>query len=131
MATEAKGGKSRKQDLAQLQAATAGVGAGDKLEFLGKMFRLSDKAGIMPLLKYSHYAGQATLIGPAAGAMYAMLKDTIHEDDWDEFERHAMEAKAGPDDLEAVVVKCFELLTARPTVPPSGSASAPSARSES
>ena len=122
---------AKKKDIAQLQAETAGVPAGDKLEFMGKMFRLSDKAGILPMLKYSHYADQPALIGPAAAALYSMLKDTIHEDDWDEFERHTTESKAGMNDLREVIVKCFELLTARPTPPPSGSASGPSGASAS
>lgn len=118
----------RKQVTA-LQAAVEGVPAGEKIEFLGETFRVSEKAGIMPLLKYSAYADSPALIGQAAAALYAMLKDTIHEDDWDRFERHTMERKAGMDDLEGVVVKCVELLTARPTVPPSASSNGDSATS--
>jgi len=123
--------KAPRKQAAELQAQAEGVPAGDKLEFMGKLFRLSDTAGVMPLLKYSAYAESPSMLGPAAGALYAMLKDTIHEEEWDEFERHAMEQKARMDDLQDVIVKCVELLTARPTGSPSGSASRPSGPSGS
>lgn len=122
--------KAKKQ-LAEAQAASEGVPSGDKVEFLGKMFRLSDEVGYFSLMKFSYYADRNEYIGPAAAAIYGMLRDTIHPDDWDDFEHHAVEQKARGQDFGDVITKTMEILTARPTRSPSGSSSSPSPASES
>jgi hypothetical protein len=121
-----------RKDLAKLQGEAEGTTvSGEKVEFLGETFRIADKVGIVPLLKFAHYADADVDTGDmgAMAAMYEMLRDTVHTEDWPRFERHAIDSKAGADDLLEVVRKCVQLVTARPTPPPSGSSSGPSAAS--
>ena len=146
-------------ELAGLQAATAGIPApvadaeveitpgqiitsSRTVEFMGERFRISDKVGLMPLLKFSAYADMSTTDAGALGAMYAMLRDCIHQGtsgcgecescqadnergcrdfdpgDWGRFERHAMDVKAEADDLLDVITKAMELISGRPTGQP-------------
>lgn len=113
--------KDPRKELAAVQAKAEGASSAEKLEFMGEQFRLAEKVGVLPLLKYSAYADEPNLVGPAAAALYQVLKDTIHPDDWARWEQVAMDRKAGADDLFAVLSKAIEILTARPTTPPSGS----------
>lgn len=48
------------------------------VEFMGKRFRIADKIGAMPLLKFSMYSDMAVQDPKAMAAMYAMLRDCIH-----------------------------------------------------
>jgi hypothetical protein len=48
------------------------------VELLGRRFRIADRVGLMPLLKFSAFADVSTSDPRALGAMYAMLKDCIH-----------------------------------------------------
>jgi hypothetical protein len=48
------------------------------VEFMGRQFRVADKIGLMPLLKFSAFADVSTSDPRALGAMYAMLRDCIH-----------------------------------------------------
>jgi hypothetical protein len=119
----------------------------DTVEFLDRQFRIADKIGLMPLLKFSAYADVATNDPRALGAMYALLRDCIHQGspgcgqcadckngaeqacsefdrgDWGAFEDHAMVTKASAEDLFDVISRVMELIAGRPTAP-SGSSSA-------
>ena len=76
----------QRQSAAQEQAeadgeeAVAGEVADDgrTVEFMGRRFRIAEKIGAMPLLKFSMYADVSTADPRAMGAMYAMLRDCIH-----------------------------------------------------
>jgi hypothetical protein len=144
------------RELAQIQGAAAGVVPGaavdvtgqdgdgkpaQTVEFLGRHFRIADKIGLMPLLKFSAFADVSTNDPRALGAMYAMLRDCIHpgskgcggcEDckngsemacaqfdrgDWQAFEDHAMMTRADADQLLEVIGKVMELIAGRPTKP--------------
>lgn len=48
------------------------------VEFMGERFRLADRIGLMPLLKFSAHADTSTGDPGALAAMYAMLRDCIH-----------------------------------------------------
>jgi hypothetical protein len=111
------------------------------IELKGRRFRIADKVGLMPLLKFSAFADVAVQDPRALGAMYAMLRDCIHPGtpacgecemcdagndtackafdpgDWRAFEDWAMESKAEADDLMDVITKTIELVSARPTKP--------------
>jgi len=151
------------RELAVIQGTAAGVtpgtvatvnGNGDgkpaeTVEFLGRHFRVAEKIGLMPLLKFSAYADVATNDPRALGAMYAMLRDCIHpgspgcgtcEDckggseqacaefdrgDWGAFEDHAMATRADADDLFGVITKVMELIAGRPTRRPGSSSPGP------
>ncbi len=144
-------------ELARIQGAVSGVEqppvaeivVADKIvtsertvEFMGRRFRIAEKIGLMPLLKFSAFSDVSVQDPRALGALYAMLRDCIHpghpgcgkcEDckngadqacaeydpgDWHAFEDHAMETKADADELMDVVTKVIELIAARPTGPP-------------
>lgn len=138
------------QDGQDTPAVIAGAVVKDErtVEFMGREFRIADKIGAMPLLKFSMYADMATSDPKALAAMYAMLRDCIHpgdpgcgkdscpacaagngkscpdradKGDWQAFEDHAMETRADADDLLDVITRTMELLSGRPTGQPSAS----------
>lgn len=152
-------------ELAGIQAAAAGVDppqpgevevagrivtSARTVELLGRRFRIADKTGLMPLLKFSAFSDVNVQDARAFGAMYAMLRDVIHQGspacgecatcqagderscaefdpgDWQAFEDWACESKAEAEDLMNVVTKAIELIAGRPTGPPP--ASSPSRR---
>jgi hypothetical protein len=143
------------RQLAGIQATTAGVTPDVEqevvpgtvttirsVEFLGRRFRIADKIGLMPLLKFAAFADVNVQDPRALGAMYTLLRDCIHpgcpgcgkcefckagnepackvydRGDWGEFEEHAMITKADADDLMDVITKTIELIAGRPTPPP-------------
>jgi hypothetical protein len=75
-------------------------------------YRMAEKTGLMPLLKFAHVSSKgvdsADLEGMAA--LYDMIRDSIHEDEWDRFERDATEAKADDKEIFAVVQAVVEVL---------------------
>lgn len=100
------------------------VGGSLKVEFKGATFRIAERLGAMPLLKYANAASSGldseSLEGLAA--MYAMIRDCIDGDDeWRRFERHAIDTRADQAELMDVVTDVVKLLTARPTQPPGDS----------
>jgi hypothetical protein len=130
---------------AEIEVAGKVVTSARTVELIGRRFRIADKIGLMPLLKFSAFADVNVQDPRALGALYAMLRDCIHpgspgcgecEDckagsaqacpdfdpgDWRAFEDHACEAKADADDLMDVVTKVIEMVAGRPTEPPSRS----------
>jgi hypothetical protein len=115
-----------------IQAMSEGVETptGKHFEFMGKTFRLADKVGLMPLMRFAHMASSGMDTDQdfmtAMAAIYDMIKDVIHEDEWAAFQQHATDTKANEDQLLGVVQQAVEIMTARPTEP--GSDSSPSAR---
>jgi hypothetical protein len=148
------------QELARIQGQAAGLAQPEPgpvevagivvtsertVDFLGERFRISDKIGLMPLLKFSAHADMSTSDPGALAAMYAMLQDCIHPGtpgcgkckqckdddersckdfdpgDWSRFEHHAISTKADADELLDVITKTIELISGRPTGPPSPS----------
>lgn len=96
-----------------------------RVEFEGKEFGIADKVGLMPLMEFAYHAnsGIDTSDMGALAAIYEMLKDCIHPEEWDKFRAHAKHVKAGAEELMPVVQQTVELLTARPTSPESDSSS--------
>src|SRR5215472_5787333 len=86
---------------------------------MGETYRLADRVGLVPLLKFQRYAEAED--PRAMAAMYSILQDTIHPDEWQRFEDDAIAKKADGDDLLKVIDAMVEILTARPTGQPSGS----------
>ena len=151
------------RELAAIQGTAAGlVPAGtangngngthdefDRVEFLGRQFRVADRIGVMPLLKFSAFANVGVNDPRALGAMYAMLRDCIYtghpgcgecEDckngsemackdfdrgDWDLFEDHAMTTKAEAEDIFDLINKVMEVIAGRPTKPSGPSSAGP------
>jgi hypothetical protein len=130
---------------AEVEVAGKVVTSARTVELKGRRFRVADKVGLMPLLKFSAFSDVDVQDPRALGALYAMLKDCIHpghpgcgecEDckngsnracpefdpgDWHAFEDHACESKAEAEDLMEVVTKTIEIISGRPTEPPSPS----------
>jgi hypothetical protein len=118
---------------------------GETIEFMERKFRIAEKIGLMPLLKYASASDMSTEDPRALAAVYAMLRDCIHpgtpacgecadceagrdtscksydKGDWAAFEEHAIETKAGAEDLLPVISQVMEIISGRPTGPPAPS----------
>jgi len=109
----------------------------------GREFRVAEKVGLMPLLKFSHAAELRANDSRAYVAMYQILHDVImeaedpcgecpgckeagkdasardcayaDEGDWEKFENWAVDCKAEADELFEVVEQAIKLISARPT----------------
>jgi hypothetical protein len=150
------------RDLALVHARSAKAGGSpvtegavvenhDTVELLGKKFRIAERVGLMPLLKYASAADMTTEDPRALAAIYAMLKDCIYAGtppcgdcdrctsgsgvlckahdpgDWQAFENHATDTKAGAEELLPVITQVMEIITGRPTPPRDGSSATPPA----
>ena len=140
-------------DAAEVQRASdpelSGKVVGRRVVTLaGKEFRVAEKVGLMPLLKFSHAANLRADDERAYAALYSILRDVIYEGDepcgncetckaldnptardceiadggdWEAFEDHATRVKADGDDLLEVVSQAMVVITARPTELPASS----------
>lgn len=125
------------------------VGIRRVITLKGREFRVAEKVGLMPLLKFSHAANLRANDDRAYSAMYAMLRDVIYEGDqpcgrcagckgaagdpvtrdcekadqgdWEKFEDWATVSKADEDELFDVVSQAVKIITARPTELPASS----------
>jgi hypothetical protein len=107
-------------DATDIQAMSEGVKkTGKTFEFMGKEFRLAEKVGLMPLMRFAHMASTGMDTDDdfmvAMATIYEMIQDVIHEDQWAAFQQHAIKTKAGEEDLLGVVHQAIEIMTARPT----------------
>jgi hypothetical protein len=106
---------------AELQAMSEGLDVtvvdAASLEFLGELFRLGESIGLMPLMKFAHAANSGLDSDDMAGlaALYSLVRDTIHPDDWDRFERLAIEKHAEGDEIFEFVGKAIASISARPS----------------
>lgn len=115
------------------------------VEFMGRRFRVADKIGLMPLLKFSSASSMSTADPRALAAIYEMLRDSIHQGspgcgscehcktgnegrcasfdpgDWQDFEEHATTTKADAEELFDVINKVMEIIAGRPTKQSGGS----------
>ncbi|MEU7978251.1 hypothetical protein AB0B63_06935 [Micromonospora sp. NPDC049081] len=110
----------------EIQARAEGVdvvGGGQKVTFLGEEYRIADKVGLMPLMRFAVAAksGMESDDMEALAAMYSLIKDCIDATEWPRFERDATDKKADQDDLLKVVTDVIQVLTARPTRQPTDS----------
>lgn len=125
------------------------VSSWSRVTLLGKEFRVAERIGLMPLLKFASSADVDTTDPRALAAMYALLRDCIYEGtpgcgeceqceaddergcksydrgDWPAFEEHAMITKADAEDLLDVVSRVLEIVSGRPQPPRSGSSAGP------
>lgn len=81
-----------------------------------RTFRIAHSVGLMPLLKFAHAAkvglDSEDLEGMAA--LYTMIRDCVHPDDWETFQEYATECKADDEDLMGFVSAAMEIISARP-----------------
>ncbi len=131
----------------EAQAAAEGVDLTGHVEFRGKSYRLG-RGGDLPFLEFAHAAEGGLGAGDAAGidAMYEMLRGCFvlapscgeceecdaeryeacparDPGDWPAFRRRALAVHADGEEIMKVVEQAMEQITARPTLPRSGSSS--------
>lgn len=99
------------QEIADLQASTEGVALTGELEFMGETFRLSERVGLMPMLKFAHTAAKGVEADDMEGmaAMYAIIRAVVWkgEPPCGECEACAAAVKAAPDGaLPDAVLDC-------------------------
>jgi hypothetical protein len=97
------------------------------VEFGGETFKRADAVGLMALMRFAHVAKSGTDSNDLDGlaAMYELLEQCIHEDDWQRFQKTALKVKAKGDDLMGVVRKVISGESDRPTSRPSDSSDGP------
>lgn len=96
--------------------------------FEGREFRVAEKFGLMPLIRFGYFAkkGLDTDDPSALAAMYDLIRQTIVDDDWEAFADHATEVRASEEDLMDVVKQAIGVMSGRPTRRPSDSSGGPS-----
>jgi hypothetical protein len=92
-----------------------------------RAFRIAPSIGLMPLLRFAHAAkaGLDTDDLEGMAALYDMIADCVHPDDWAAFMAYATETKAEDEELMEFVSSAMEIIAARPRKP-RGSSSATS-----
>lgn len=88
-----------------------------------KEFRVDDELGAMAMFEWAAASQLAVDDWEGLAAIFAMLQDVIHPDDWQEFRHYARTArpKVQADDLIKVINDATELIGGRPTEPSTGS----------
>jgi hypothetical protein len=65
--------------------------------------------------------GRENETGKSLVAIFHVLEDTVHEDDWDEFRRHGREQKVQAKGYGDFINAALEAIAGRPTEESSGS----------
>lgn len=92
-----------------------------RCEFLGRPFALAEKVSALALMRFAKVASGGADTDEMTGlaAMYDLLQQVVNPADWAAFEEHADGVRAQPEDLLAFIQEVFEILSDRPTGPPS------------
>lgn len=99
----------------------------DEVRFFGQIFRMAERVGKMPVLKFSKIAlDDAASDVDEASAMYDLLEACFHADDWRRFEKAATVTGADEEELFDVIRVVLRAQSARPTRRPSDSSPGPS-----
>lgn len=98
------------------------------VEFLGEGFTISERIGLMPLMRFAKAAKSGVDTDDLAGltAMYDLLEQCIAPEDWQKFEEHATKQRADGEQLMGFVAEVMAVITDRPTSRPSDSSAGPS-----
>jgi hypothetical protein len=88
----------------------------------GELFRVDLETGLMPLMEWAAANDSADpKNGPQLAALFYLLRDIVHPDDWDAFREHAKASKAKGDDFVAFQEAAAEAIAAVPTEQPKNS----------
>ena len=81
-----------------------------------RTFRIAPSIGLMPLLRFAHAAkaGMDTDDLEGMAALYDMIADCVHPDDWVAFQAYATQTKAEDEELMEFVSAAMEVISARP-----------------
>ena len=100
---------------------------GATIEAFGNAYRVADRVALMPMMRFAYLAkrGADSADMEAMVAMYDLLRGVFAPEDWERFERDAMENQADDQDLMRIVQAAISAITARPTGRPSASSPGP------
>ena len=87
------------------------------VDFLGEQFRVADRVGALPLMRFAKLAKTGLDTDRMEGlvAVYDLLGQVIHAEDWARFEQHADQHHAGGDELLELVAAALAAVADRPT----------------
>lgn len=93
------------------------------VELAGRAFRVSDKVGMMPLMRFARVAQKGAGAGDMEGlaAMYDFIQSVVAQDEWAAFQEHATDQRVDNDELLGFVRDAMSIIAARPTGPRSSS----------
>lgn len=99
----------------------------ETVTFQGAEFHVAERVGLMPMMRFALVAQSGVDANEMEGlaAMYELLQQCIHEDDWKRFERHATDSRASGDELMELVGEVMTVVAARPTGRSSDSSAGP------
>lgn len=97
------------------------------VDFLGEQFRVAERVGALPIMRFAKAAKSGTDSNDMEGlvALYDLLAQVIHPDDWARFEAHADREHADGDQLLVVVQQALAAVAGRPTGRSSDSSDGP------
>jgi hypothetical protein len=84
-------------------------------------FRLAEDVGIMPLMEWAAASDRDVASADGLRAVFYVLQDAVHEDDWAEFRKFAREEKVDATELLEFANSALEALAGRPTEDATGS----------
>jgi hypothetical protein len=103
------------------QRAIEGPGGALTAPLGDKEFRLAENVGIMPLMEWAAASDVDVASADGLRAVYYVLQDAVHEEDWAEFRRYSREHKVKAEELLDFANAALEVLAGRPTEAASGS----------
>lgn len=97
------------------------------VDFLGEQFKVADKVGALAVMRFAKIAKAGVDASELDGlvALYDLLGQVVHPDDWARFEEHADSQHADGDALLELVQEVFALIAARPSGRSSDSSDGP------
>lgn len=99
--------------------AQQGRPKGPVITFMGKEYRISEKQGIWPLMKFARAAELGETVRDMKGlaSLHAMCENVIHPDDWAQFDEDMIAAKVADPmeflDLANQAVEIIQAATAK------------------
>jgi hypothetical protein len=101
----------------------------DVLVFMGRPFKIADRFGLMPLIRFGYLSKKGLDAADEEGlaAMYDVIRQAIAPEDWEAFMDHAADTRADADDLLGAVSEAIQVISSRPTRRPSDSSDGPPA----
>lgn len=99
----------------------------ETVEWLGEEFHVAERVSSLTVMRFAKIAKSNIDVAQMEGlaAMYDLLEQCVHPDDWDRFEAHADAQRADGEELLGVVKKVFAVIASRPTRRSSDSSGGP------
>lgn len=101
--------------------AKAAPGGDLVIKLRDKEFRLAEDVGLMPLMEWAAAADVDVASADGLRAVFYVLKDAVHPDEWAEFRKYSRDEKVQAEELLDFANAALEALAGRPTEEPSGS----------